>query len=160
MDLPATGERSVFEPLVVSRRLIFSTLVPSGGACDFGGTSYIMVVNPVTGGEFDNPVLDANGDGRLTNLDTVFGNHFAAGLESPVGIADTPKMLVGGVPAGTTGGADTTLLFSDNSARLAGPGNMRAGLFICGARGVCAPPTLLGAGRDTGRATWREVVKK
>jgi type IV pilus assembly protein PilY1 len=160
MDLPASGERSVFEPVIASRRLIFSTLIPSGGACDFGGTSYIMVVNPATGGEFDSPVLDANGDGRLTNTDSVVSGHFAIGFQSPVGIAVTPKMLLGGVPAGASGGADTTLLFSDNTARLAGAGNRRAALFICGANGICAPPTLLGAGRDSGRATWREVVKK
>jgi type IV pilus assembly protein PilY1 len=161
MDLPAAGERSVFEPLIVSRRLIFSTLVPSGGACDFGGTSYIMVVNPATGGEFDTPVLDVNRDGVLTVADTVPSTtHFAAGVESSVGITVTPKMLLGGVPKGQTSGSDTTLLFGDQTGRVSGAGNRRAALFVCGAAGQCATPELLGAGRDSGRASWREVLTK
>jgi hypothetical protein len=134
--------------------------VPSGAACDFGGTSFIMAVNPATGGEFDAPVLDVNRDGRLTSTDTVVTGHFAIGVESSVGIAVTPKLLLGGVPKGDSAGADTTLLFGDYTGRVAGAGNRRAALFICGANGQCAPPELLGAGRDSGRATWREVVKK
>jgi type IV pilus assembly protein PilY1 len=159
MTFTASGERSVFEPLVAARRLIFTTLIPSGSACDFGGTSFIMVVNPATGGEFDAAVLDTNGNGKLEADDKV-SSHFASGFQSSVGIVTTPRMLMGGVPAGETAGKDTSLLFGDKTGRVAGPGNRRAGLFFQGANGDMAPLVLLGAGRDSGRVSWREVVKQ
>ena len=49
MDFPSattTGERSVFRPILTSGRLIFTTLVPSTQACLFGGTSFLMVIDP------------------------------------------------------------------------------------------------------------------
>ena len=54
-------------PLLLNGRLIFTTLIPSGGACDAGGTSFVMVVSPTTGASIDSAVLDVTGDGKLTS---------------------------------------------------------------------------------------------
>src|SRR6185503_346057 len=39
---PGTGERVVFRPVISTGKLVFTTLVPSTQACQFGGTSFLM----------------------------------------------------------------------------------------------------------------------
>ncbi|HEX2830877.1 MAG TPA: PilC/PilY family type IV pilus protein [Burkholderiales bacterium] len=159
MDLPGKGERIAFDPIVLSRRLVFTTLVPSGGACDFGGTSFLMVVNPATGGPFDAPVIDVNGDGKITSADMLSGGVFAVGVSSSVGITNTPRVMTGGLAKGETAGKDGTLFDSSTQARLAGGGGNRRGtLMFCGAGSACTMLPI-GLGRDQGRTTWREVVR-
>ena len=162
MDFPdssTTGERSVFDAMIVSRRLIFTTLIPSGGSCDFGGSSFIMIVNPVTGGQFDAAVLDANGDGMLNTKDAVTTDGaFAVGVGSSVGMTTTPRSMTGAVAAGSTS-RESTVLYNDGDGRVAGSGNRRGTLLVCGTGATCTN-LMYGAGRDSGRATWREVVKK
>jgi type IV pilus assembly protein PilY1 len=134
-DFPSsisTGERSVFRPVVLGGRLIYTTLIPSAGLCDSGGNSYVMLVNPATGARFDEAVLDVSGDGALTNADQVKGT-YAAGLKA--GIMPSPNIVV-----------------ADPGAN---PGTRDGKLILPGPK---LPPISL---KDpTGRVTWREVLGK
>src|SRR5205085_1203551 len=103
MDFPTSGERSVFRPLILSGRLIFTTLVPSGAACSLGGTSFLMIVDPTTGGRIDSAVLDTDGNGALNASDKISSGGttvYASGAQSTVGITPTPAIVIGG-PTGT-----------------------------------------------------------
>jgi type IV pilus assembly protein PilY1 len=160
MDFPnssATGERSVFDPLLVAGRLIFTTLIPSGGACEFGGTSFVMVVNPATGGRFDSAVLDVDGDGKITAVDTLAGGVYASGVQSAVGITPTPTVI--GSRAGGT--SSSTLVTADGTTLVRNRASVRGNMIFGGSGGNGEAVTLpIGLAKEYGRVSWREVLKK
>ena len=99
MDLTAspskpTTERSVSSPQLNNGRLIFTTVVPSASedGCTVTGKSWLMVVNPLTGGPLDFAPFDVNNDGVFTDADLIGGN-IAAGM----GINDlvSPSLVLG-----------------------------------------------------------------
>ena len=112
MDFPTSatsGERSVFRPILTSGRLVFTTLIPDPSLCEAGGSSFLMVVDPTTGGRIDAPVLDVDSNGILNTSDVLpFGSGFvfASGVQSTIWITPTPNIvktetpIQGGVPAG------------------------------------------------------------
>jgi type IV pilus assembly protein PilY1 len=161
MDFPNSaqfGERDVSTPLVVSRRLLFTTITPGTGACDGGGTSFLMIVNPSTGGGFTTAVLDVTGDGVLNSSDVVTtsggGKFFASGMQTS-GIITRPALF-----SGTGTRNDSTLLNNDNIGRVSGGNTSRVrNALWCNSQALCKN-LKLGFGPDSGRATWREVVKK
>ena len=63
------GERVVANPVLVFGRIIFVTFIPDSDPCNFGGSSWLMELNPTTGGAFDDPVLDINNDGVIDEDD-------------------------------------------------------------------------------------------
>lgn len=65
------GERAVSEMLFRNKRLIFNTLIPSADACDFGGRSWLMELDPVSGARLTYSVFDVNGDGAVNDDDYV-----------------------------------------------------------------------------------------
>src|SRR6185436_12668233 len=90
---------------LISGRLIYTTLVPSTQACLFGGTSFLMVIDPATGARIDGAVLDSDGNGSLnTNDRGVLGgvNVYLSGVQSTIGITPTPTIVKS---AGTSGGS-------------------------------------------------------
>jgi type IV pilus assembly protein PilY1 len=160
MDFPnstTTGERSVFDPLLVGGRLIFTTLLPSGGACEFGGTSFVMVVNPATGGRFDGAVLDVNGDGLITPADTLSGGVYASGVQSAVGITPTPTVI-----GSRSGGASSSaIVTADGTTLVRNRSSVRGNMIFGGSGGNGEAVTLpIGLAKEYGRVSWREVLKK
>ena len=158
MDFPtasATGERSVFTPLLVSGRLIFTTLIPSGGACEFGGTSYLMVVNPITGGRFEAAVLDVNGDRVITAGDTLPSGVYASGVQSAVGITPTPTVMGGRIPDAV----GSATVGADGGALVRTKGSRRGNMIFGGSSGATTDLPI-GLGNDRGRVAWREVLQK
>ncbi|MGI1678803.1 MAG: pilus assembly protein PilY [Cellvibrionaceae bacterium] len=65
IDLPATRERVVVEPLTSGNLLFFNTNIPDDTPCSVGGSGYLMFVNRQTGGQPDFTVLDYNNNGTL-----------------------------------------------------------------------------------------------
>lgn len=65
------GERAVSEMLYRHKRLIFNTLIPSVDACDFGGRSWLMELDPISGARLTYSVFDVNGDGAVNDDDYV-----------------------------------------------------------------------------------------
>ena len=65
------GERVVSTPVLSGSRIIFVSIVPSGGdKCISNGTSWLNELNALDGNQLDDKVLDTNGDGKIDNLDT------------------------------------------------------------------------------------------
>jgi type IV pilus assembly protein PilY1 len=66
----ALGERVVSDPTLDFTRIIFTTLIPQGNACQFGGTSWLMELDSTTGAALT-ASLDTNGDGNVNSNDYV-----------------------------------------------------------------------------------------
>ncbi len=73
INLPTSGERSVNDSRVRAGRIIFTTTIPSTGACAFGGTSTTMVLDYLTGGMPTTAAIDTNGDGVVNGADLLVG---------------------------------------------------------------------------------------
>ncbi|MDB5927139.1 MAG: Type fimbrial biosis protein PilY1, partial [Betaproteobacteria bacterium] len=159
MDFPTTGERSVFRPLILSGRLIYTTLVPSTAACSLGGTSFLMIVDPTTGGRVDAAVLDSSGDGKLNSTDKITSGGttvYASGVQSTVGITPTPAIVLGGPSASTPAPGDA--IYGTSGPLLAGSGLLIA--YAIGGGSGGRTTTILGLAASSGRVSWREVLSR
>jgi type IV pilus assembly protein PilY1 len=181
------GERAVFRPLLMSGRLIFTTLIPSDAPCSGGGTSFMMIIDPATGAAVNSAVInvtDTDGKVRLDDNDKVaLGNatFFASGIKSEVGITPTPVIVKGGPSDTVTGGtgtgdggtggntggsgtavSDASIIFGMKSASVAGGGaaDSLLALTIMGGSdpGGGMKPQWIGLGASSGRVSWREVL--
>lgn len=65
------GERVIDQAILRYDRVIFVTLAPSANPCSFGGTSWLMELNAMTGGRLDEAVFDANNDGIINSADLI-----------------------------------------------------------------------------------------
>jgi len=63
------GERQVSEAIIRDEKVIFTSLVPSEDACDFGGSSWLMELDYLTGLPLTYQPLDINGDGVIDAKD-------------------------------------------------------------------------------------------
>jgi type IV pilus assembly protein PilY1 len=166
MDMPDsanTGERIVFRPLLLASRLIFTTLKPSDDPCAGGGTSFLMIVDPTTGGRVNSAVInitDERGTIALNENDKVTdskGNKvFASGIQSTVGIAPTPVVVKGGPSSGAGGTASSDKIFGTKAPYLAGPETLLGYTFLGGPLGI--EGLWIGLRANSGRVSWREIV--
>jgi type IV pilus assembly protein PilY1 len=112
------GERQISNTLVRNNRVIFVTMIPDVDPCGFGGTSWLMELNALTGGRLPETPFDLNNDGVFNEEDFANGVP-VGGRQLGVGIATDPGILMGesgGDPrgaeykynAGTTGGIAVT----------------------------------------------------
>ncbi len=106
----AQGERVVSDAVLDNGRIIFTTLIPQGNACQFGGVSWLMELNSSTGGSLTNiSPFDVNGDGKVNSNDYVTVTYTdpvtnrpvtatvpVGGIESNVGIIKTPGIVTSG----------------------------------------------------------------
>lgn len=127
IDLPAAGERQVSRPVLRGGRIIFTTLIPSGETCSYGGTSWLMELDAITGGRLKETPFDLNGDGLFNSDDwaTATGDFDgdgtpetvrvpASGKKSKEGIIKTPAIIGAGekeykYASGTTGNVEITV---------------------------------------------------
>lgn len=108
MDLE-TAEKQVSDPTLRNGRVIFTTLTPSASVCQAGGTSWLMELDPETGGALDQTAFDVNGDHLYTSADFYNagdGLHAVGGVSTGGGIAWKPVILnrPGTPPNGTNPG--------------------------------------------------------
>lgn len=121
MDMPnsaTTGERIVDDPFVQTGKLVFQPLTPSSAQCDAGGTSFLMEVDPLTGGRLTFSAFDINGDKGFSSGDYVMYGGVAvpvSGVQTSVGITPKATVISGGpnkeykVLSGSTGGLQVIL---------------------------------------------------
>lgn len=64
------GERSVTDPLIRGDTIVFTTLIPKPQPCTFGGASWLMVFDLLSGSRLPETPLDANGDGVIDGKDS------------------------------------------------------------------------------------------
>jgi type IV pilus assembly protein PilY1 len=81
-DLPDTGERVVYGPIVVGELVVYTTLVPESNLCSgAGGYGWLMVHNLSDGSEPDFIAIDVNGDGNFDSNDQ-FGEANVGGVKT------------------------------------------------------------------------------
>jgi type IV pilus assembly protein PilY1 len=115
----AGGERVVSQPILRNGRIIFATIIPSESVCGFGGNSWLMELDSVTGGRIGAPVLDINGDGKINELDEgVLGEDYfpASGIGSPEMIKTPGIVGAGKVEYKYTSGTSGTIGIVTESA--------------------------------------------
>lgn len=89
LPLPATGERSITDPLVRGGKIIFTTTIPTSAGCSFGGTSWLMELDYLTGGKTTAALFDTNDDGKVDTSDAIVNG---LGLSA---ISSSPTLLQG-----------------------------------------------------------------
>lgn len=99
-NLGRQGERVVSMPLIWEDRVIFTTLIPNADPCSWGGDSWLMEVDPLTGGRLAFSVFDLNHDNNFSNQEfvtvTVDGTDITipvSGKKSKEGIIKTPGVV-------------------------------------------------------------------
>jgi type IV pilus assembly protein PilY1 len=156
----STGERSVFRPILTSGRLIFTTLLPLTDACEFGGTSFLMVVDPTTGGRIEAAVLNTDSNPDLNTSDKVNDSsgvaQYASGVKSSIGITPTPTIIRAVGSTGSTENAQSQIL-GTSGPLLAGAGFLLAYALAAGSSGGNAS-TMIGLSASGGRVSWRELL--
>jgi type IV pilus assembly protein PilY1 len=106
------GERQITTPILRGGRIIFTTLIPSGSSCVFGGDGWVMELDSSDGSRLVDAPFDIDGDGMFDLVTDSNGNLVApGGLKSQVGAPQTPGILttpgdveykyVGGTEGGT-----------------------------------------------------------
>lgn len=129
LDLTDTGEMVVVDPVLNHGIIIFITQVPTSDPCDFGGYSWLMEMDAVTGGWPMDFNLDVNNDGIIDAqdvLNSVTGdfdddgnsesndNVKPTGKKSTQGILTKPTIISAGrreykYSSGSQGGIDRTI---------------------------------------------------
>ncbi len=72
------GERQVTDSIVRSNQIIFTTAIPDNVACNFGGTSFLMVLDSSDGSPLE-ASFDLDGDGDLDPASGLMLNGIASG---------------------------------------------------------------------------------
>lgn len=81
------GERVVSDSLLRRKIVFFNTIIPDDTPCKAGGSGWLMSLQYDTGLQPDEPVFDANNDGKLDALDLDYvGSKFLNGLPAKSGI--------------------------------------------------------------------------
>jgi type IV pilus assembly protein PilY1 len=95
----ANGERVIGEALLRHGRIIFVTVIPSDDPCDYGGSSWLMEMDAVSGKRLPYAVFDVDGDGVIDGGDaltiTVNGQEIVvhAGGQRIPDVVTTPHVL-------------------------------------------------------------------
>ena len=85
LDLPKTGEQVVADPASSGRLALFATLTPNADPCQDGVSTWLLALNPLTGGAPLTDALDYNNDGVVDARDRE-GNDKVAGVLLPGGL--------------------------------------------------------------------------
>lgn len=103
----AVGERIVTRSNLVKLRtvaLMASSIIPEEDPCAAGGSGFVNVINPFTGGRLTYPPFDLNGDGQFDAKDNLDGKpvgSFDPGVGMPgEAIVLGGRVIVGGSDAG------------------------------------------------------------
>jgi type IV pilus assembly protein PilY1 len=110
------GEMTVADSVLRNGRVIFPTIIPNTDPCAFGGNSWLMELDALSGGRLNYPPLDLNGDGKFDSNDYVTladGTKVPpSGILASEGIIGKPGILSGSnaehkFMPGTTGNMQT-----------------------------------------------------
>jgi type IV pilus assembly protein PilY1 len=70
-NLPESGERVVTDVYVRGGKLNVISYVNEGGQCGLAGHSWVMAMDPCTGGRLSKADFDLNGDGEINEEDLI-----------------------------------------------------------------------------------------
>jgi type IV pilus assembly protein PilY1 len=95
------GERQVTTPALRGGRIIFTTLIPSGSSCVFGGAGWLMELDATDGSRLDAAPFDIDGDGVFDKVDDGTGTNVApGGIKSTGGAPSSPGILTDAANSG------------------------------------------------------------
>jgi type IV pilus assembly protein PilY1 len=137
------GERVITDPVYLrptkrfpNGRILFTTLIPDSRECGYGGTGWLMELDPNDGSRLEHPPFDITKDGNIDANDKVD----SGGSEQAPG----GKRIVSGPGSGAL---TTPKVLEGNEA-----GEIKVTSDTTGAVTVTKEP-----GRFVGRASWREL---
>lgn len=101
-DLSRAGERIVQDVRIFDGKALLVSSIPGDDSCTSGGRSALIEIDPLTGTQFDGPLLDLNRDGRFDGGDGIVEDGAAGGQVYPalvmvdieVGLATVPEILI------------------------------------------------------------------
>ena len=105
IDLPAVGERIVQDAQVVSIFLITASIIPSGDACESGGSGFINALDAFTGTSAGGSYFNLDGDGN-TNEAVGQPPRPVGSVNVGGGMPTLPNLLRGRFVVGGSGGSD------------------------------------------------------
>ncbi|MBS0418892.1 MAG: hypothetical protein JSR66_14345 [Proteobacteria bacterium] len=97
------GEKQVSDPILRNGKIIFTTTIPDPDPCKYGGRSWLMEMDSLTGGELQYTPFDLNGDKNFNDSDFVTvtladgstATVPASGLQSDDGLLTKPGIVSG-----------------------------------------------------------------
>ncbi|MDH7454170.1 PilC/PilY family type IV pilus protein [Luteimonas composti] len=104
IDLPVAGERVVQDAQVVATFLITASIIPTGDACESGGSGFINALDAFTGTSAGGSYFDLDGDGTTT--DEVVGDRPVGSVNVGGGMPTLPNLLRGRFVVGGSAGSD------------------------------------------------------
>lgn len=128
------GERMITAPGLFGGKLLMQTIVPSTSPCDYGGASWLMQVNPATGGRLQAAGFDVNGDNSFNSSDLI---DIGGGVMANVSGLDTGIGISGGFGKPIKAGDKAYVPLSGTSGNIG------------------APP--ISSGTLKPRASWRQI---
>ncbi len=95
------GERQMTTPAFRNGRIIFTTLIPSGSSCVFGGDGWLMELDATDGSRLDLAPFDLDGDGVFDKVTDGTGTQVVpGGIKSTGGAPSSPGILTDAANSG------------------------------------------------------------
>ena len=91
-DLPIAGQRITNSTNIINGAFIAALNTPPVNSCGTGFTSMLLELNFSTGGSFQLPVIDLNGDGSFNSQDS-YNGAYAVGISIGDSFANAPTYL-------------------------------------------------------------------
>ena len=140
LELPEQGEKQVSDSILKDGRIIFTTLTPTTNACTGGGSSWLMVLDSMSGGRLKYSPFDVNGDDKFDKDDMVRVTEGGAPVDV---IATGTRRKAGGIMS-------TPAIQETND-----PNTEHA--LISDSNGDVTKTTMNTGGSNRGRVSWREL---
>jgi type IV pilus assembly protein PilY1 len=87
------GERVVGDPLLIGSRILFTSIQPDDDPCLFGGTSWLNILNPITGARPKESFVTCCGEDTDGQLITETTTGFPPSGIEITGIASAPNVM-------------------------------------------------------------------
>jgi len=94
-DGSSPSERVVYDPAVVANVLQIVTVIPSTDVCEYGGTSWFFLLDPVTGASPDFAAFAG-----VPKISTTSGDSYASRWQSTIGIITSGRTITMGRGSG------------------------------------------------------------
>ena len=96
------AEKQISDPVLRNGKVIFTTTIPDADVCAYGGRSWLMEMDSLTGGQLNYSPFDLNNDKKFNDADlvtvTINGVQvkvLASGLQSTDGLLTKPGIVAG-----------------------------------------------------------------
>ncbi|WP_210395816.1 pilus assembly protein [Motiliproteus sediminis] len=146
------GERVVDQPQLIGDRVLFTTILPSTDPCAFGGSSWLMNLDALSGARIDRPTFDVDNDGVYSASDELTIDINGTPTQVPVtGLQQSGLGLISSPALMRTGAGEITG-FMGGSGNSGGNGNQGGGNGVPN-----IGKTTMFINEDSGRQSWQQL---